>query len=695
MSSTIATTTNANPFEYPGMTLLCREPANSGPSGSGRYVCLVKASTADNYVMYKSTDGPTNWSSMTTIVRTNVVDVGAIFMDKYEWLFWVYRTNESSQDRIYIRRINAITGVSSSEVLLDSPGNGGVAGAVYQGMDIKTHYHTNGWHYIAVAVGYASSGNQGVKMLGAQIDPSGNIIAANYTFSGTTKWLFSGTAGRVTPSLDLEADSNGYDGWPNLWVAYGRTHLHMGKIPWTGGGWTGSSGDVTLASNIGNVDYVTARWDGSYFYVAIPDPVNTSKVVVYRRNRGNSSTKVIRTPDHTNGVVKNCVLSYKPQPSNDFRIWAVGTTNATLYAIDYAFGTDSFGAWTSTAHTMMGTNVDNYGAKRSTDGDSRWGLYYATSGAPNTLTYEPVAVATNPATPTWTNPVSGAPGDVNAALVLSWTFFDIDPADTQGYYAVSRQIGAGALNYWRSSDSTWQTTEQQNASATSSLTLASGWAAGTDANYTFKVKVWDVGSMASGYSSGMVVVPSVKVNPTITSPTAAQVIGTSSVTCTWTVAEETKFRIRLNITAGALVYDSGWVTSTALTYTIPYSLVNATSYTITLDTANLEGLPSSDVTVQFSTSFTPPSTPTLAVAANSAAGAVTVAITNPAGAPSVQSQDLFRRVVGDTSAGIRIGATLSPGVTVQDWKAVHGVNYEYQVLATSTTGSTATSTWTS
>jgi hypothetical protein len=902
--ATIATTTQSNPFEYPGQSLLTRHPSKS----INNYMCLVAASTASNYVFYNSQDKGNTWSALATVVRSSVVDLGAIFQDGWGWCFWAYRTNESSQDRIYLRRISTVDGSSTfSEVLLGSPGNGGSAGSVYSGLDVKTVYLTStGYHYVAVAVGTNSGSNQGVTILGALIDPSGNCTSAPAIVAGTNQWLHAGTAGRVGPSMDLEHNGDGYtSSTPNLWVAYGRTHLKLVKISWAGHGWDGSPGETTIYSGVGNLSQMCGRWDGSRFMMCAPDPVNTSQVMVFERNRANSSTTTYRSNNHTTGVVRSAILSYDPSTGN-VRVWAVGTSTAVLYQADWTRSGATWSAWASTGlAAILGTNADNYGAKRSASGDARWGLYTAASGSPNTLTYTPISLSYSPNTPTWSSPNSGAAADVALPLPLAWNFSDNDPGDTQSAYAISRQIGAGALSFWRASDGTWQVAEVQNSSSSTAVTLPAGWAAATDAVYTYKVKVWDSGSNASGYSAGVMVVPSTPVNPTLTAPTPSQVLGTGTVTPAWTAAEQTQYRITLDkggvlatftattssswpntdsgqsvtnaggvaadfsangsvgqhsngsvnvlrsstldlgnanqditvdvavnkasatgasitqwvcarysdannhyiarldlTTAGAVTltvfsrvagtlsgalagpltlatghasndnwrvriqvlgstisakawpatasepplwyhvvtdanlssgtqmslmtrletgntdttpitswdnlkavpgaavdYDSGWIGDTSARSTTPPVVLNTgDAWVLTLRTKNVEGLESVEQRVYFTASFTPPMTPTVTLTPQPASGVIQAVVTNPTptgGAPAVATQDLYRRVAGDGTNGIRVATGLPNAATYNDWKAVSGVNYEYRVLTIGTTGVSVYGAWTS
>jgi hypothetical protein len=300
-----------------------------------------------------------------------------------------------------------------------------------------------------------------------------------------------------------------------------------------------------------------------------------------------------------------------------------------------------------------------------------------------------------PNTPTWAAPSTGAAANVGASLLLDWNFTDVDPGDVQSAYALSRQIGAGALNYWRASDSTWQVAEVKNVSATSAVTLATAWAVHTDAAHTFKAKVWDSADLASAYSAGVVVIPSTPINPAITAPTAAQVLNVDHVTLTWTATEQTQYRIQLNVQGGgAQVYDSGFVSdSVTRSVLVPYTLATGTAWTLTLTTKNNEGLSSVAQTRDFSVTLVPPNTPTLIASPTPAAGYIAVKITNPGGGTAVASNEVWRRVTGTTTT-VRVAVAVAANATHNDWRAVSGVSYDYQILVIGTNGTSATSAWT-
>jgi hypothetical protein len=686
--ATIATSTNASPFAYPGNTLM--------DIRGTRLYAMVKTSTANTYqVFFEDSPWTAAWTAYTSTVRASIVDSGSILVGG-DSLWWCYRTNESSQDRIYLRRLNLVTGVWQSEVLVSAVANGGVAGAVYGGIDFHLVGVPSGQIYVAIAAGITVGTQVGVTVLGVVYNASGVATVKPTLVSGNRQWLYTGT-GRVGPSVDIEHYGDGHgSGTPHLWVAFGRDRLQMVKLAWQGAGWSGPvSAQELVPSGMAPREYTTARWDGQEWLMAVPNPTTTDTVLLVERNRANTSTITRQSPAHPTGVIRHVGLSYN-KVTQDARVYAIGTSTTVLYYVDYVRATGLWTSWaTVLATAVLGSTGQEWGVRRGSTGDARHDVY--TAHATNALVHTGQALTYAPFTPTWVN-TSGQAADVAATLPLVWTFADSDPGDTQGSFAISRQIGAATIAYFRASDSTWQPAEVQNTSATSSRTLAAAWGAGTDLPHTYRVKVWDAGGTPSGYSDALVVIASVVVNPAIVTPTPAQVLTGDSVTLTWTAAEQTAYRITLSITSGALLYDSGWVSGTVLTFTVPVTLLNGGAYTVTLETRNNEGLPSVAQTRSVTVSFLAPDTPTLVCTPVPASGWIAVAITNPTptgGRPAVASNDVFRRAVGDTSDGVRVAAAAAASATVTDWWAVSGVAYEYRALADGVNGTSGFSAWTS
>lgn len=646
----ITTTSSTTPFAYQ-YTLIERSLVN------GYLYVMVKSSTADRYDLYRSTNGGTSWSLFLSLTRTNVVEIGPIFLldPRYNILLWCYRTNESSTDRVYVRAIpdlGAATPTWTSEVLVTAWANGGAPGAAITGMALASYVVTGSFVYVVTAIGLVTGGNQLVRVYGLR----GSTVldlAVTGIVNGTVSWGKPGS-GRSTPSLEIQHNGDGKtSSTPNLWLSFGRAYLGVVKLAWNGSGWTAPSSMVTVRTDLAGADSISGRWDGVRFVLAVPNPVAgaTDTVLIHERDQSNTTTTTRTTPAHPTGTIRNATVSYNAV-SRDIRVYAVGTSTTVLYFVDFIRSTGLWGTWGQvSANALLGAAGDNYAVRRGSYGNAKHDVIDARTGTPNitehfaqSLSYTPYPPTWNLAGQTYTN---GGAADVAAALPLAWTFADPDPADTQSAYALSRQVGAGTLAYYRASDATWQATEQKNTSGTNGVTLAAAWAAGSDAQYTFKVKTWDSSDVASLYSDGLVIIPSAKVNPTITAPAAAGTITSDHVTLTWTVSEQSQYRVQLNVTGAELVYDSGWVADTAArSLVIPYTLPDATNWTITLSTRNTEGLASNDVTRQFTVDYLEPPQPSVTAVANPANGVINVTLSSPTpvGAqPTVINREIWRR----------------------------------------------------
>lgn len=782
--TSIATTTNTTPFQYPANTLLDRDRS------SGYLYCLVKSSTANTYTMYRSTNNGSSWASFAATTRSNVQELGSIFLGKIGYLHWFYRTNESNQDRIYVRGLHIASATWVDELLLAAPGNGGVAGAVHTGVDGLSIMGSNGTEYFAIVAGTVSGSTRGITLYAAYTRPNELSVADNTVFHGTRVYLLESSTGRITPSVDIEHNGDGKTaGSPHLRVVFGRSDLRTMKCGWNGDGWNTPTQATLVASSIGTRDFIAGRWDGNRFLMAVP---NGSTVNLWERNKANTDSTLRTSPTHTAGAVRACSVSYNTV-TGDARVYAVATSDNDLYYVDYVRATGLWGGWAKVLATdILGSNVDNWGVRRSSYGNSKLDVYTAHSGSPNDLQHTSQGLSYTPSAPTWLTPQDGAAADVAVTLGLTWQHNDPDPADAQSAYALSRQIGTDAIEYWQASTGTWQSTEQINSSGTSAVTLPTGfverfdagvaawtptngtfvaastparsgatsglltvtgspstsytraqvavsastsytlslwaystpgysnvgasidwytsgmvyisttsgpgtslaaatwanrsvtgtspanaafaqfgptlagspptstalyvddvvfgatmtpWGASTDSPHVYRVKTRDTAANDSPYSAGLVVVPSAKVNPTISSPAHSSTVTSDKVTVTWTVAEQSAYRVRLVI-FGDTLHDSQWVSGTATSYQVPTTLADGFSYSVFLSTKNLKGLASAEDQNDFTVDFVEPATGYPTPVAQTSNGIISVPITNPTPAglqPAVSSVELWRR----------------------------------------------------
>ncbi len=706
--ATVTTSTRTDPLVYPSVSHIDR----STPGGSYNLWVAVINNAGTGIDWWRGTSAGTGWTLVGTYSPGHsIVEMSSIFLDNVGAMWFAYRANISSQDRIYMNRMyDSSSFVSSAGVNLAAIGNGGVAGSVFQGLDLTVVRLGDGTYRVVVAAGTQSGANQGVTLYPAHVSASGVFTYQPSIVATKRQWLTAGT-GRVTPSIEIEHTGDGRSGGggsPPLWVAFGRSSLWVAKCAWTGSSWTGPSSANLLVAGVTSQDSMTGRWAGQEFVACCDNPSDGTTVLLVQRNRANTQTTSYVTQTHPTGVVRSCTLSYDTA-NRDVRVYAIGTSTGVLYYCDFIRASSTFTTWsTVTATAVLGSPPLNYGVRRSTSGSAKYDVVTAHSGSPNTIVHTQQSLSYAPTAPTWqygtnatTPSANGVAMDVSSSMILDWLFSDVDPGDTQSAFALSRQIGAGTIAYYRASDSSWQASEQQNSSSSSQVTLAAAtWATGGASAdpHTYRVKVWDSGAASSPYSSPLTIIPSAKANPSFSTPTSGGTITGDKVTVTWTVSEQTAYRLTLSTNpGGVLTYDSNWVLDSTTSHTPPLSLATGTGWTIGLTTRNLEGLASNTVTRNFSVSYVTPATPTTAAFPQPALGVIRITITNPTpggGQPALASQILYRRVVGDTSDGIAVAADLGSGAVYDDFEAVDKVNYEYRSVASGVNGTSVAGAWT-
>lgn len=676
--ATVASVTTNMPLDLPAHASIARH------RDTGELYVFGRINATNDYRLWRTNAAATTWSTVATFNRANLIEWSSVVVDRANYVHIAYRVSTVLADQLYYRRYSIADAQWSAELLISTNDNGGTLGSFWQGIDIAVVRHSNGSYAIAtVSTNTVGTTKYGIWAHGVSITEAGKIYLNNPIINGQRSWFINGASpGRTTPSIDIEHVGDGIlANTPALWVTWGRGKLYCLKLSWLGTmrGWNGPSSFQTIDSTTAAMDYVPGRWDGARWMMAVPDDIAPATVMIYERNQANNLTTIRQTPVHPTGNIRSLALSYD-QSTKDIRVYAVGTSTAVLYYVDFVRSTGLWGSWTTVvADAVINTPPDEFSTRRGgTFGSARHDVVYATNASsPYDIKHLQQSATYAPSTPTWdtsaTPYANGGAADVAAGLLLDWNFVDQDPIDTQSSYALRRQVGAGAFAWWRTSDSTWQAAETFNTAGTSAVTLPAAWGADADANHQYWVRVRDSTALTSGYSDPMVIVPSAKVNPTFTAPAAAAVLTTASVTISWTVAQQTQYRVRL-VSGATVGYDSGWVTSTATSLTPDFVLPDGTAWTIELTTKNTEGLASTTQTRNFTVDFVEPTVPALVVTPDNVNGRIEVAISNPAptGAqPAFLSQDLYRRPVlyanvianaemaGNTNGWQGVGGTLS------------------------------------
>lgn len=651
--ATVTTNSQTDLVAPPPLAPIARSSVNG-------YLYVVVRTASTTLTVYRSTDSGGSWASFASFTQTGLQEWSRLVVDKSGYAHIAYRCGDTTYDNEWYRRLNLSTASFSAALQTSSnEANSGTIGSRSQGIDLAVVRNSNGSYVIGICIAHTYTNNTyGMVMNGVAISTSGTITLNNGLILNKRFWTETGTApGRSGVSCEVEHNGDGFtSSTPHLWASWGRTSLRMVKLAWQGSsvGWSGPSNHQIIRSGIGTQDYCAGRYDGAQWLMPVISPDDATKVRVYQRNQANTLTTTFDTPTHPQGNIRNLSISYDNSNKN-IRVFAVGTSAATLYFVDFNRATSTWNSWaTVSATAVLGTNATEWGVRYGgSSGNARHDVITCHSGSPNTVVHTAQTVSSTPDTATWdtsTQPYfNGGAADVNASLTLDWNFSDPDPGQGQGSYALSRQIGAGTIQYWNAGTSTWGASEVQNSSATTQVTLASGWGAGTDANHSYKVKVWDsVNTPAAAYSAALVLIPSVKVDPSITTPTAAQVLNTDTVTMTWTAAEQTSYRVRLLTNpGGTVVHDSGYIVDTALTYTVPVTLPTVTGWTIELTTTNNEGLASTAQTRNFTVVYAAPPAMISTVTPVPASGWMTVtpsSLTAVGVQPTIVGADLYRRV---------------------------------------------------
>lgn len=690
----------------------------------GTLIAGVRRANGNLGFFYSKNNG-TSWIDMGTgsdvVGLTNALEY-AFFVDQGSYITCVWRSFTSGKDTLHFRygapnngsnvtAWNWFTDVTVATVFATTATT---AGGSWQGLDVITVANPAGGSAAALAIITAGAGtdftgisaNDGfvcwaITMTtgGAYLDKTNAWIAGSVRPGDFRNQFAFGAS--CWPSLDFKNTGDGKrtSGTLDITVVfnYGDGNIYgKERLVWNGNGFTSAFSYVYCGSSYGQPTNPSqarrqCRIDGSG-RLLIPQITGNDTMVVVQFDASQTTRTNIFALPHPKGTVTAAALTY--DSAGNIYLFAVGTTDNTLYSSTYARNSATWTAWAVVNATVM-TALTGFSVRRGAQG-SRVDSLTQTGTPTFTITNVDTLITGNPFAPTWNGPPNNSAQNVSAALLLDWNFSDPDVTDTQGSYAVSRQIGAGALAYWRASDSTWQAAEVQNTSTVDQLSLASGWAVATDANYTFKAKVWDASGLPSPYSTGLVITPSALVNPTVTAPAAAAVIASTSTTVTWTVAEQTAYQLIVEKNVSGVfttIFNQSGTTATSRVVT---GLENGQAYRLTLITKNNEGLASTPVQVNFTVTFTPPPTPTVTfpVMTYPYLYVVGITINNPAGSPAPNSNNIERRIGTDDTTIVTVATGVAVNGTYYDATVSSGVSYQYRATAVTSAGATAVGAWT-
>lgn len=534
--------------------------------------------------------------------------------------------------------------------------------------------------------------NNGVQA-GADVRLVRRSAAGTISLSSDLSALPLGTLNSYTwPVIDFHHTGDGktvQGGTPHLYtiaaspdsgVVY-RKHTYSAGTHTTGA-------TVVLDSGTVNAGRLSGMFDGSRMCV-VWSPSSAATTLKFAERDAADTTTTARTPTAlSDGTILG--VSATVDVAGDIWVAAIGDTSDDVSTSKLVRSTLTWGSWTATE--AITATADSVQLRRCGVGQKIGVVYVQDTGTDAVRFHEAGTANSAPLAPSWVTAAGAA--DVAAALLLDWGFNDDQTVygDTQSAYSVKRTMSA-TDRWWNGTD--WSaTSETYITSSDTSLSLASSWAAASDATRDYYVRTKDSAGLAGPYSDALNIVPSAKVNPSITS---AATEDTATRTTTWTASEQTAYRARILLDGTTLLEDSGWVASSALrAHTFACTLTNLTTIVEEVTTRNLEGLASTADTNEFAVSYTPPFIPTVQVHADLPTGAITVAINNPTATgtrPEVTTQEVWRREDGETGDGVRVAVGVAEDDDWIDWQFEFGTNYEYRTRTFGDNGTAVYGVW--
>lgn len=500
------------------------------------------------------------------------------------------------------------------------------------GFDQVSTINTAGTDLTNPCVVIMSNGN---PIIFSQFSNGTNYQIGANDYSGTAwRTSLSGMGRSVTGTLSFPAS--------NPCAIVKQSGSNIGRI-WDL--WDGLDATDTTKRN------VRASWS---------DDLGVTWNTAFKLTTGNTiDRQKLTLSENTNGDV---YVFYQDSTAISYQICANGTTTFSGTTTFASAGTNP-SAMERTANTMIGV------------------VYMDASQ----VKHEKISFNVAPNAPTLTTEPNF---DATATQTMNWTFSDPDVGNTQSaYQLIITKVSDGST--------VLDTGKVVSSTASKSLTGSTL----TNANqYQWKVRTWDQGDLVGPYSSLGSFYCSAKPTTTITVPvTDGTTVTTSSLTPNWTYSDpeseaSTAYQVRLTTSADVVLYDSGKVSGVGvLALTIPFTLVNSTSYKVKITTWDGKDIASSEAFRTFTTSFTVPATPT--ITATSQTGYIAIAITNPtpAGAqPTITGNDLYRRETGTTTY-VRIATGIVNNGTYNDYAVASGQSYDYYAQANGNNGTSINS----
>lgn len=271
---------------------------------------------------------------------------------------------------------------------------------------------------------------------------------------------------------------------------------------------------------------------------------------------------------------------------------------------------------------------------------------------------------------------------------LSVVATDVDDTTVTGLGVECRiKSAAGAVLFTRTM--TYNPTTQKFEYQTTGTDLA-GYA-----TYKWDARSFD-GTLTSAYSPEATFVYGAGPAVTVTAPTEAQVLTTSSVTVTWTASGQVSYRVTIfAYETGLLVYDSGTTVSATQSHNVPSGyLFNSRNYYAIVEVTNSTPLTGYSSNRNFSISYTLPTgidnavASPISVAGDTDTSAVLLSWKAADDNPAVFVDYLITKKNLSTGKTVILSRITSIAqVTFVDYLPASGVTYEYGIAKTILQGS--------
>ncbi|GAA4082740.1 hypothetical protein [Actinomadura miaoliensis] len=267
--------------------------------------------------------------------------------------------------------------------------------------------------------------------------------------------------------------------------------------------------------------------------------------------------------------------------------------------------------------------------------------------------------------------------DATTPATFTWTFNDPNPQDRQSAFQLEiYNVNSGALVH-----DTGTTTSTVTAYTLPANTLNNG------IEYRWRVRTWDDLGEMSPWSAYGTFVTSNSGSLTITDPAVDNdpAIITASYLIAWQVTGTTQDAYRVlarRSDTGAVLVDTGWVTSPATTYLVQ-GMAAGVEYQIEVTARNAAQVATNTAVRLITPDYASPERPLIAVEPVDDGGYVLVTVINPPSAgdrPTPVGNEIYRRRARSGDPWVLL-AEIEPDGTYRDYSAPSGVQLEYMARA--------------